>query len=198
MPNIPDLAGLAADCGADTDATAPASPFTALRYHFGMLLGVDDFETEQEYLRGKTRLHNAWLHREGVVWGLDVTADLESRELRVDPGLALDGAGHELHLDARACLDLAAWYEAHEDAADLTVAEEDGDLRFDAHVVVRFASCLTRPVPAFSDPCEGASSETAFSRVFETVEILLRPGLAERADDPYHRLRLLFGLADPT
>ena len=50
----------------------PASPFTALQYHFGMLLGVDDLETAQAYPRGKIRLHNAWLHREGVVWGFNV------------------------------------------------------------------------------------------------------------------------------
>ena len=48
------------------------NPFYALRYHFGMLLGVDDFETEQVYHRGKMRLHSAWLHRQGVVWGFNV------------------------------------------------------------------------------------------------------------------------------
>src|SRR6266540_4177168 len=79
----------------------PDGPFTALRYHFGMLLGVDDFETEQRYQRGKMRLHNAWLHRAGIVWGLDVSADPATREIRVEPGLALDPTGRELHLDVR-------------------------------------------------------------------------------------------------
>src|SRR5215470_14276599 len=88
----------------------PVNPFTAPQYHFGMLLGVDDLETAQAYPRGKIRLHNAWLHREGVVWGLDVGFNKRG-ELSVTPGLALDGAGRELHLDATACVDLGKWYE---------------------------------------------------------------------------------------
>ena len=198
MASIPDIAGLATDCASPAEATSPASPFTAINYHFGMLLGVDDFETEQDYQRGKMRLHNAWLHREGVVWGFEVEADLPSGEVRVEPGLALDADGRELHLEARACVNAGAWFDAHHDDPDLTTTTaEGGDVTFDAHVVARFRSCLTRPVPAFADPCEGASSETAFSRVFETVELLLRPGLAPTAPDPYHRLRLLFDLVDP-
>jgi hypothetical protein len=180
-----------------SEPTSVESPFTALHYHFGMLLGVDDFETEHDYHRGKTRLHNAWLHREGVVWGLAVSADLPSGELRVERGLALDPAGHELHLDARACVNVGAWYDEHADDADLNATVNGPDVTFDAHVVARFRSCLSRPVPAFADPCEGAQSETAYSRVLETVELLLLPGLAERPPDPYHRLRLLFGLTDP-
>jgi hypothetical protein len=178
-----------------SEPTSVESPFTALHYHFGMLLGVDDFETEQDYHRGKMRLHNAWLHREGVVWGLAVSADLPSGELRVERGLALDPAGHELHLDARACVNVGAWYDEHADDPDLDATVNGPEVTFDARVVARFRSCLTRPVPAFADPCEGAQSETAYSRELETVELLLAPGLADRPGDPYHRLRLLFALA---
>lgn len=98
---------------ADAERTLlPTDPFEALHYHFGMLLGVDDFETEQAYHRGKMRLHNAWLHREGVVWGLAVQvgeADRKRSELRVTRGLALDPAGHELHLDEDWCINVPAW-----------------------------------------------------------------------------------------
>src|SRR5215470_1483283 len=76
----------------------PVSPFTAIQYSFGMLLGVDDLETAQAYPRGKVRLHNAWLHREGVVWGFNVAFNKDKNndhyELTVEPGLALDAAGH--------------------------------------------------------------------------------------------------------
>ena len=91
------------------DGLLPVNPFNALQFHFGMLLGVDDLETGQAYPRGKIRLHNAWLHREGVVWGLNVSFNSRN-ELAVDPGLALDAAGHELHLDRQACLDVGQWY----------------------------------------------------------------------------------------
>jgi hypothetical protein len=186
-----------ASCG----GPLPTDPFTALRFHFGMLLGVDDFETEQAYHRGKMRLHNAWLHREGVAWGFGVSLDRGSGELRVDRGLAYDHVGHELHLDAMACLNLGAWYDEHPDDPVLSgAAGQTGDqVRFDAHIQLRFRSCLDRQVPALSEPCEGSSVGTAYSRVVETVELRLVPGRtpARPFPSPYHRLRLLFMLEDP-
>ena len=170
-------------------------PFTSLRYHFGMLLGVDDFTTEQRYHRAKMRLHNAWLHRAGVVWGLEVTAELDRREVRVAPGLALDPTGRELHLDALSCVDVAAWLDK-QDPAPETRETGTGALQLDAHVELRFCACATRQVPAISDPCEGADTDTAYSRTFETVEIRLVPGLAELPPPPYPRLRLLFGIEE--
>src|ERR1041384_2672688 len=116
MYNLPDsgsrsatgdsLLGLASSSCITSDVGGgellPLSPYTALRYHFGMLLGVADFETDQGYHRAKMRIHNAWLHRAGVVWGFGVKVDLLHGEIRVMPGLALDAAGHELHLEAEA------------------------------------------------------------------------------------------------
>ncbi|MDQ6831683.1 MAG: hypothetical protein M3081_22740 [Gemmatimonadota bacterium] len=180
------------------DGMLPASPFTALQYHFGMLLGVDDLETAQAYPRGKIRLHNAWLHREGVVWGFGVSFNTRN-ELTVAPGLALDAAGHELHLDATACVDLGKWYEKHKDDPDFATAFTDdgaGGKTFKAYVVARFRACLARPVPAISDPCAGSEVDTAFSRISETVELLLRPGDSPKRDLGYHRLRILFALED--
>src|ERR1700686_3193694 len=100
MASTPDLATCISSNGGSSGGLSPVNPFSALRYQFGMLLGVDDFETEQAYHRGKMRLHNSWLHGHGVVWGLGVSSDLPSGEIRVERGLALDAAGHELHLDA--------------------------------------------------------------------------------------------------
>jgi hypothetical protein len=173
------------------DGLLPINPFTALQFHFGMLLGVDDFETGQAYHRGKSRLHNAWLHREGVVWGLKVSFNPRD-ELVVDPGFALDAAGRELHLDRQACLDLGKWYVAHKDDPDFTFADANGGKKFSVHVVAKFKACLMRPVPAIVEPCAGAQTDTAYSRVFETVELLLRPGPSKPKDPGYHRLRVLF------
>ncbi|MBX3744519.1 MAG: hypothetical protein KF833_04355 [Verrucomicrobiae bacterium] len=188
------------------------SPYCSLHYHFGMLLGVSDLETEQAYHRGKMWLHSAWLHREGVIWGFNVQADPDRGEIRVLPGLALDALGREIHLDADACLNVAAWFEDRlrrkpDDTGWFDGDPADGGVLFDAHVVIRFKTCLTRQVPAMSQPCENAGTATAYSRACETVEILLRPGLwpdpfnpggeslPERR--PYRRLRLLFGLDEP-
>jgi hypothetical protein len=176
-------------------------PFRSLRVHFGMLLGVDDFETLHAYHRGKTWLHAAWLHGAGAVWGLGVGLDLERGELRVEPGLALDALGREIYLDAPACRHLGRWYAEHRDDPDLAATPIDGGVRFDAHVVVRFRACLARQVPALAEPCEGSGAATAYSRVIETAELLLVPGLAPPPGKsrplPYPRLRLLFHLAEP-
>ena len=175
------------------DGLLPVNPFTALQFHFGMLLGVDDLETGQAYARGKMRLHNAWLHGKGVVWGFDVAFNKDNNELTVGPGLALDAAGHELHLDRLACLDLGKWYAAHKDDPNFKDQFGDGK-KFSVHVVARFKACPTRPVPAIVEPCAGAQTDTAYSRVFETVELLLRPGLSTPKVRPYRRLRILFQL----
>lgn len=198
MANTPDFVSCL-DGG--RDELLPIDPYLSLRVRFGMLLGVDDFETIHAYHRGKMRLHNAWLHRQGAVWGLDVQLDHESGEVRVAPGLAVDALGRELHLDRPACVHVGRWFDAQ--AEDPALVVEDlgsGSVRFDAHVVIRFRGCLTRQVPALVEPCDGAGQTTAYSRVFETVELLLVPGRAPaRAEPPlpYHRLRLLFGLDEP-
>lgn len=198
MTNIPDKAACVAAGRGTEDGLLPAGPYTSLVPHFGMLLGVDDLETVLAYPRGKSRLHNAWLHGEGVVWGFGVSVDAASHELKVAPGLALDAAGHELHLDAEACLDFGKWYAAHKDEKefDFQVDAGTGAVTFTAHVVARFTACLTRPVPAIAEPCDGAKGDTAYSRAFETVELLLRPGKAPEKKYPYRRLRILFRLED--
>ncbi|MFN0122733.1 MAG: hypothetical protein ACKV2V_19720 [Blastocatellia bacterium] len=182
-------------CASDA-GLLPLSPFEAPRYHFGMLLGREDFETEQGYHRAKMQLHNAWLHRAGAVWGLDVRLDTARGEIRVTPGLALDAAGHELHLDTDACVNVGAWYDKYKNKYKLPEPERDR-VPLNAHVVIRFHACATRQVPALLEPCNNAGSGTAYSRIHETVTIELLPGLAPPRIDPYHRLRLLFSLAAP-
>jgi hypothetical protein len=184
------------------DGLLPANPFTGLSFHFGMLLGVDDFETEQGYHLGKDRLHNAWLHREGVVWGFGVDTSLDRGEIRIQPGLALDAAGRELHLDSLACVNVGAWFDAHRN--DPGFSPDDvagGGVHFDAHVVAHFRACLARQVPALAEACVDTAASTAYSRVFESVELLLVPGKAPVTDplsEPYRRLRIFFGLAEPS
>lgn len=188
--------------GSGLDEMLPVDPFRSLYVHFGMLLGVDDFRTVDAYHRGKMWFHSAWLHRAGTLWGLEVQLDPQRAEVSVAPGAALDAMGRELYLRATACLSLSAWYEAHRDdpamVEAVTTDESNGEVSFDAHVVMRFRGCLSRQVPALREPCDGASTSTAYSRVIESVELFLKPGPAPVAEArPFHRLRLLFGLDEP-
>lgn len=203
MPTPLDFAHCASGPEALEVPLTHADPFTALRYHFGMLLGVADLEAQQAYHRGKTRLHNAWLHGAGVVWGLRVEADRAKQEVRVKPGLALGYAGHELYLDRNACVDVGAWLARHEKAAEAAgalVEDPPGNYTLTAHVAAYLRACLTREVPALAEPCEGSNTDTAFSRVAETVRLELRPGEppappTTRGD--FEHVRILLGHAKP-
>lgn len=175
----------------------PLDPWRSLRVRFGMLLGEEDFTTIGAYHRGKGWLHNAWLHRQGVVWGFGVQLAFENREVRVLPGLALDALGRELHLDQTACLDAGAWFDEHAGDPGFVAEDVPGGKCFTAHVIARFRPCLDRAVPAMAEPCAGDARSVTYSRVAETVELLLLPGAAPprtKPPLPYHRLRLLFGL----
>lgn len=191
--------------GRDCDVSLSVNPFEALKPHFGMLLGVHDFQTIDAYHRGKQWLHSAWLHRSGVVWGMEVSIDTERDEIRVEPGLAVDALGRELYLPKPVCLNIPTWLKKHrDDEAFQGIFSQPGDVdvTFSVHVVIQFRACLARQVPALMEPCEGGSSTTAYSRIMESVEVLLKPGLAPVIGSPgrirpYHRLRLLFNLEPP-
>ncbi len=196
MSSIPDLTlatGTYELSPEDAGGMLAEEPFTGLAVHHGQLIGVQDVEILSAQPRAKLRLHNAWLHGAGVVHGLGIEAHPEESELRVQPGLALDGCGRELRLDAAACVDVGAWFERHRE--DVEATEDGPRRRFAAHVGARFRSCLTRQVPAIAEPCGGGGGgDTAYSRVVDTVELLLIGGRAPEQALPYHRLRVLFGL----
>ena len=69
------------------------------RPHFfsGMLLTAEDLELEQQYHREKLKRHNRSLHGFGIVSGLKVT--VKSRQIIIEPGLALDCEGNELVIE---------------------------------------------------------------------------------------------------
>ena len=88
-------------------------------------------------------------------------------------------------------------YQLHETDVGATAAE-DGSVTFDAYVVANYATCPMRPVPALAEPCAGMTTDTAYSRTYETVDLTLVAGEPPAAAAaPYHRLRVLFGLDPP-
>lgn len=92
----------------DLDPATPGDPFTRLHYHYGQLLGAEDFNTEQRYFLLRSRLHNAVLHGFGTVWGLKVGFIETETALRLtcDAGLAIDALGREIHVPQKVCLDI--------------------------------------------------------------------------------------------
>ena len=54
----------------DTGTCIDTGKLQRLNYFYGQLLGVQDFQAEQDYFRDKLKLHNRCLHGYGVVCGL--------------------------------------------------------------------------------------------------------------------------------
>lgn len=169
------------------DATLPDNPQCTLNVHFGMMLGVDELRTEQGFHIGRSRRHQRLLHGIGVVAGYALDFNVERFDLSVGPGLAIDALGRDLALEAGQCVNLVQWWlrhqkdEAFDDLASLDDATIDLDVR------VCYGTCLSSPVPAIAEPCAGNASDIAYSRVCETVSLLLRrnvPAAGEPAPAP--------------
>lgn len=71
-------------------------PFERNQYYRGKLLSVDDFQTEQKYIRSldQTNKYIFTTSYGGVVCGLEVTADNDT--ITVSSGLAIDGCGRKI------------------------------------------------------------------------------------------------------
>ncbi|MCG2593194.1 hypothetical protein LZ009_10420 [Ramlibacter sp. XY19] len=182
------------------DADLPDSPQCAPNYHFGMLLGVDDFRAEQGFHVGRLRRHQRLLHGSGVVAGYDVSYQPADQELRVGNGLAVDVLGRDLVLEVPQCVSLPMWWIAHREDEDFADIATPDDATLDLDVIACYSCCLGNPVPAIADPCAGNASDIAYSRVCETVQLrLVRTPAAPAvpAPQPFHLLRLWLGLAQP-
>ena len=139
-------------------------------YFDGQLLTADDFRQEQTYFRARLRRRNRFLHGAGIVSGLQVSVgkDNEGPSVTVQPGLALDPRGEELELCAPCLLPLPVPGKS-------------------LLIQLLFVERPRSPVPVA--PSGAASDEQQFSRVEETVTIVLAP---EAQVDAVSIARLVF------
>ncbi len=80
------------------DPQAPTSLATPQRiaYYYGRLLGVSDFQLEQNYLNAKRWLLSRLIPGSGAVCGLAVSPALDGTALVIESGFAIDGWGREI------------------------------------------------------------------------------------------------------
>uniref|UniRef100_UPI003F494F26 hypothetical protein n=1 Tax=Cupriavidus yeoncheonensis TaxID=1462994 RepID=UPI003F494F26 len=182
--------------GERCEASLPDSPQCAPNYHFGMLLGVEDFQAEQGFHLGHQRRHQRLLHGAGVVAGFPVEYQAATFELRVGPGYGIDILGRDLMLDDERCVNLALWWDKHQkdDAFDDI---KPGVTEFDLDIVACYANCLARPVPAIAEPCAGDAADIAYSRICEISDLAIlrhQAGSVSPTPGSYHLLRVWLGL----
>src|ERR1700730_3531227 len=65
MASLIDTTQKPPDCGCNQ-----IPEFRRLKYFFGQMLGAQDLQSEQDYFREKSKLHNRCLHGYGTVCGL--------------------------------------------------------------------------------------------------------------------------------
>ncbi|MEM8539224.1 MAG: hypothetical protein AAGF56_15345, partial [Pseudomonadota bacterium] len=137
-----------------------------LRLVEGLMLSASHFEVEQLYHRSRLSRLLACLHGQGTVCGLNVSYQSvpiidgpgDQLELKVSPGLAVDGAGRLIELRFESCVVLQDWVD--EQAADpdgqnaLQSSFVAGSGSLPDHVVIDvtagFATYAHRPEPAFA------------------------------------------------
>jgi hypothetical protein len=116
------------------------NPVERTNYFMGQLLGVTDFEREQQYLLNRLRRHNRFAHGWGVLKGLQVIIDCS--EVVVRPGVAIDCEGNEIQLHAEQRLPLPSSTAPF-------------------YIGVRFTETLSEPIPAVGGANCGVVIESA-------------------------------------
>jgi hypothetical protein len=136
--------------------------FVRNRYFYGKLLDVCHFESEQEYFNDKRWILNRLVTGYGVVCGLNVTLTDDSKQLCVDPGVAIDKAGREIVVPVRskpvripeaAPVDQVEKQVEHGD--DDEPGQEDEDHRHNiASVYICYHECPGEPEPVRVSDCD--------------------------------------------
>ena len=142
--------------------STPCQTFTRVNYFTGQLLSPQDFTDEQNYFHEKLRRHNRSLHQPGVVDGLEIS--LETPDVRVAPGLALDAAGNEI------CVPVAQ-------SAPLPSGPRE------VYVVLRYKEIGINPIPVPGTTGEG-TTDCLPSRIQESFEIRFAPTGGTRPPTP--------------
>ena len=182
------------DARAATCTAGPAGqPVRGAAGRHGMLLGEDDFRTLMGNPRGKQMLH--WPGCTARAWSGASPSPRGKLELRVGPGLAIDGLGPGAAADAhRSPLDLKrlAGREPRRRPGRLPATGRD------ACLVAEFDCCPAHPVPDPGRPVRRDPDPRLPPGSWSRSGWPCGPGTARRAAAaPYHGLRVLLGLDHP-
>lgn len=183
-----NLPATARDTSADSSALHPACDpcqlhaFARNRWFDGKLLTTRDLEDEQDYLRGKDRLHSSLAHGIGTVCGLKVTAHpsaaCQNQYVVLNPGLAYDCCGHEIIVQERKTIDLRDLIEGALRARQLF--NDGSPAATNIYVRLAYREADADQVPALLDECGCGVPPREWSRTREGYELLVD------LDEPAH------------
>ena len=136
----------------NTDSLANSPQPVRVSYATGRMLGVADFQAEQDYHRGRLARVLLQVLGTGTVSGLNVQtnlpADPDKVEVQVTPGLALDRLGRMIDTPYKVCIRLNPWLKLKSDT-ELSDAFKDGK-GVVADVFVSFHACSRGKTPSYA------------------------------------------------
>ena len=137
---------------ANADSLANAPQPVRVSYATGRMLGVNDFQAEQDYHRGRLARVLLQVLGTGTVSGLNVQtnlpADTDKIEIQVTPGLALDRLGRMIDSPGRVCIRLNQWLKGKSDTDLSDAFKDNADVVVD--VFVRFQACSRGKTPSYA------------------------------------------------
>jgi hypothetical protein len=163
-------------------ADGTLSPDLRVNYTFGFVLGVNEFQQEQEYLLQKAYLYNRAFHGYGTISGLHVTAKWlkgEEVEVTVSPGMAIDQFGIPIAVRDAQCARLTAWLKKQEAQKQGTIAEHRRDKGDDegrkrhlrVYIIARYDDYPDGQVPIAGQACNSGDTEPISSRIRDSYTI---------------------------
>jgi hypothetical protein len=149
-------------------------------YATGRMLGVEDFQAEQTYHRGRLARVLVQALGSGTVSGLKVqsnnAADPLQVELQVTAGLAIDRAGRIIESPTLVCIRMQAFLDRQSDT-DLSDAFKSGAGNLVADVFATFKACDRGKTPSFATTDDyDATDAFVANRVLDSlgVQLVLR------------------------
>jgi competence ComEA-like helix-hairpin-helix protein len=150
-----------------------------VNYELGMILGVDEFQQEQEHFEWHHRLHHKLLHGYGTVCGLKVTFDKDKNEIVVGKGYAVSPEGRLIWQDQDICANLPNWISGHQpELAD------QGSGSYQIYLKLCYDEELTDNLPVVGQACATLEDSLKPTRIRETyrAELTVTPPSQIRED----------------
>lgn len=161
-----------------------SEPLRRVAYEAGMMLGLDATRDEQAYHRRRLTRHQYWMHGFGTLAGMRVsmtpdghgneTDHLEELQLRVGPGVGIDGLGREVMVHEQHCIRLGQWLAAQTEANLLEGFDSDQNELW-LKVTVRHKDCPVARQPVLTRKLNAGTDTVQPSRTADSVQLELIP-----------------------
>jgi Collagen triple helix repeat (20 copies) len=151
-------------------------PGKHVNFTLGMLLGVDDFTQEFDYLTGRDQLLARELLGYGTICGLRVSMDSDGGgRIKVAPGTALTPTGQFVRIHDEQCARINDWLRLKSTLEQLTGRfSTNSESVLDVAVVLCYRECQTDLAPIPGEPCRSEETAMVASRIADDFRLEFR------------------------